>query len=336
MLYFLVAFVFSLLLSAGIRQGALRLNVVDRPDRVRKFHPQPVPLLGGVAIWLAFWGVLFYVLWFQPEQGIELLGDKLKAAFIASTILLVIGVVDEVRPYSARSRLLLSSLAVLVGVMLGLYPEKLTNPFGDWFTLLPVVGGLISFFWLLGMTYTTKILDGLDGLATGIVAIGALMIYLLTASPKFYQPNVGLVAIIFLGACLGFLVFNFYPAKIYLGESGGLFLGFTLGVLAVLGGGKFATALLVMAVPIFDLGRVICRRFKRGQSVFQADREHLFFQLLDRGWTKRQVVVALYLAAASFGALTLGLQSYQKLLALGLLALGMVAVAMWLQRTRTS
>ena len=134
------------------------------------------------------------------------------------------------------------------------------------------------------------------------------------------------MALVLAGTCLGFLLFNFHPAKIFLGESGSLFVGFMLGVLAVVGGGKLATALLVMAVPILDLARVMYVRHKRGQAIMQGDREHLHFKLLDRGWSERNVVILYYVVAAAFGTTTLFLQSYQKLLALGFLAIAMIAV----------
>ncbi len=326
MLYFFISLFFSICSTLLIRWLASYFNVVDFPDGERKRHQNPVPLLGGISIFVTFWIIIFGLLRWHQVNGIALLFPKLVAAFVGSVIVLLIGIADDLRPFSALGRLILTSLAILITTILGGGLEKITHPLGGFIQLSTIVGGVLVFFWLLGMTYTTKILDGLDGLATGVVAIGAFMIYFLTSTAQFYQPNVGLVALIFAGTCLGFLVFNFYPAKIFLGESGSLLIGFTLGILATLGGGKLATALLVMAVPILDVVRVVYVRFRRKQPIFQGDREHLHFQLLNLGMSERWVVLAYYVAAAAFGITTLFLQSYQKLIALLFLVIAMVAM----------
>ena len=324
--FFLLSFIISLVLTFLIRRIAVRYKVVDVPDGGRKRHSRAVPLLGGVAIFLAFWMTVGYVVFFHPIFGIERLSAKLLAAFVASVIIMMVGVLDDVRPFSAWWRLVFTGVATAMAIWLGITLEKITNPWGGFFALSLMVGNVVVWFWLMGIMYATKIVDGLDGLATGVVAIGAMMIYFLTQTAKFYQPNVGLLALVFAGACLGFLVFNFYPAKIFLGESGGLFIGFILGVLAVISGGKVATALLVVAVPVLDLARVIYQRVRHRKSMFQGDREHLHFQLLDYGFSERQVVIMYYIISAFFGATALFLQSTQKLVALLLLMLAMVVL----------
>lgn len=326
MLYFLIAFLLSVFLTLLVRKTALKLNVVDHPDAQRKLHKKPTPLLGGAAIFLSFWAVIIYLL-FNPIGGVDIIKNQLLLALVASIIILLVGIADDLRPFSARARLALVAVAVFIAVFPIAWLTKITNPFGSYIELGAVAGNIVVFFWLLGMTYTTKILDGLDGLATGIVAVGTLVIIFLTNTHKFYQPNVGLVAAVFLGACLGFLFFNFYPAKIFLGESGSLFIGFMLGVLAVAGGGKVATALLVMAIPILDLARVAYVRIKKKQSIFKGDREHLHFRLVDSGFSQRQAVLLLYGLAFFFGITTLFLQSLQKLYALLVLVILMAIIS---------
>lgn len=331
MLYFFAAFIISLILTWLVRQAALRLKVVDKPDKGRHLHLTSVPLLGGVAIFCSFWAVVIYLV-YHPILGVDILTKKLVVAFAVSFILLLIGLADEIRPFSAVARLALTAVAVFIAAFGGFGLGKITNPSGGFFELSLWVGNLLVFFWLLGMVYTTKILDGLDGLSAGICAIGALMIILITQTAKFYQPNVGLVATIFLGVCLGFLAFNFHPAKIFLGESGSLLVGFILGVLAVIGGGKLATALLVMAVPILDLGRVIFERIKNRQSVFKGDRRHLFYLLVDKGVSHPKAVVILYLISFLFGITTLILPSYQKLAVLTVLLFAMLILGFKLNK----
>lgn len=313
--YFIAAFLLSAVLTLLVRKIALKLNIVDHPDGQRHLHAKPTPLLGGVAIFLSFWAVILFLI-FNPVYGMEKIMDQLMMAFISGMIIFLIGIADDIRPLSAKFRLMFVAVAVLICAIFFPWLTKITNPFGGFLELTQTVGGILVFFWLMGTTYTVKILDGLDGLATGIVAIGAFIILLLTSVTKFYQPNVSLVAGIFLAVCLGFLVFNFYPAKIFLGESGSMFIGFMLGVLAIIGGGKLATALLVMAIPILDIIRVVYKRMRRGQPVFKGDREHLHFRLLDSGLSHRRAVLLLYFLAFLFGITTLFLQSIQKLYAL--------------------
>ena len=177
------------------------------------------------------------------------------------------------------------------------------------------------------MMYTTKLLDGLDGLVSGISAIGAIIIFLLTTMTKYYQPDTALLSLIFSACCIGFLIFNFNPAKIFLGEGGSLFTGFMLGVLSIISGGKIATALLIMGIPILDAAWVILRRIFEGKSPFKtADRKHLHFRLLDLGMNQKQTVIFMYFLSAGFGISTLFLQSKSKLIALGVLALVMLII----------
>ncbi len=309
-----------------VRKLALKLKVIDHPDEQRHLHKNPTPLLGGVAIFLSFWAIVLFLI-FNPVYGIERISNGLTAALISGIIILLVGIADDLRPLPAKVRLLFVVFAILfVAVHTAPWLTKITNPLGGYFALGKIVSGTLIFFWLMGTTYTVKILDGLDGLATGVAAIGAFIILLLASVTKFYQPNVALVAAVFLAACLGFLIFNFYPAKIFLGESGSMFIGFMLGVLAVISGGKIATALLVMAIPILDLARVAYVRIKRKQSVFTGDREHLHFRLLDAGFSHRQAVLFLYGLAFLFGISTLFLSSLYKLYALGGLLILMIVI----------
>ena len=331
--YFLVTFFLSALITLLVRKTALKLNVVDCPDEERHLHEKPTPLLGGVAIFLSFWAVVLFLI-FNPIYGLEKIKDQLLVALISGSIIMLIGIADDLRPLSAKIRLFGVMAAILICSIYVPWLAKITNPFGGYVDLVAMAGGVVVFLWLMGMTYTVKILDGLDGLATGVVAIGAFIILLLTSTTKFYQPNVALVAGIFLAACLGFLIFNFYPAKIFLGESGSMFLGFMLGVLAIIGGGKLATALLVMAIPILDIIRVVYKRIRRGQPVFKGDREHLHFRLVDSGFSHRQAVLLLYGLAFLFGMATLFLQSMQKLYALLVLVFLMVIISHYVGRKK--
>lgn len=324
---FIVTLAVSVIFTLIIKNIALSLKVIDLPDGARKIHQKPMPLLGGIAIFLAFWLVAGYFLFFYQIYGMELLAKKMIGVFLASLILVIMGAIDDKKQLSAKLRLIITIVAALLAIGWGLGLEKITNPLGGVLNLsfwpIKIGGGtfyllaeILIFIWLMGMMYTTKILDGLDGLSTGTAFIGAVVIFFLSNSVKYFQPNVAILSLIFAGSCLGFLLFNFYPAKIFLGEGGSLFIGLMLGVLAIISGGKVATALLVMAIPILDLGRVVYVRIKNKQSIFKGDREHLHFRLLDSGLSHRNTVLFLYFLAFLFGITTLFLQSAQKLYAL--------------------
>jgi UDP-N-acetylmuramyl pentapeptide phosphotransferase/UDP-N-acetylglucosamine-1-phosphate transferase len=180
---------------------------------------------------------------------------------------------------------------------------------------------------MMGMTYTTKLLDGLDGLAAGVSLIGGLVMFALSLTAKINQPVTATLAIIFVGALFGYLLYAFNPASIFLGEEGSTFLGFFLAVLSVLTGAKIATAVLVMGIPILDVAWAILRRLLRGRSPFSADREHLHFLLLDAGLSQRRAVLVYYTLAAVFGFFAVFLQSMGKLLALFLLLAVMIGLA---------
>ena len=344
MYFFLAAFGLSLVSTGLVRRVAKVLEIVDWPDGERKLHTQAVPLLGGVAIFVAFWSVVAYVVFLTHLFAPHIQPQQLWGIFIGSALLMIMGSWDDIRSLSPTTRLVVTALAALTVLISGVGLAQITNPFGGVWQLnfwtipvstwgsIAVVGDTLVFFWLLGMMYTTKILDGLDGLAAGITTIGLFVVYFLTLTKKFYQPDVGLLALIAAGAVLGFLCFNFHPAKIFLGEGGSLLIGFLLGILAVISGGKIATALLVMAVPVLDLARVIYVRWRDGRSVFQGDREHLHFRLRDAGFSERGAVLFLYAVALVFGVTTLFLQSKFKLITLGGLALAMVLFGIWLGR----
>jgi UDP-GlcNAc:undecaprenyl-phosphate GlcNAc-1-phosphate transferase len=323
---FLLAFTLALILSLALvpvlKYVATKYNIVDLPGAARKIHKTPIPLLGGTAIFIAFFAV------------IALFGKQLVAGdlnmwhwlgfFIGSLVLIVGGIIDDkynLKPYQQFIFPILAIISVLLG---GVEIAKLSNPFGGTMSIAWLSPVLI-FCWLLGMMYTTKLLDGVDGLVGGVSLIGVLVIFLFTLTSKYYQPDIALAAAVLAGAILGFLFYNFNPASIFLGEGGSLFLGFALGVLAIISGGKIAIALLVMGVPILDVAWTIFRRLLSGKNPFKsADKKHLHHRLLALGLSQKQTVFVFYILSATFGALALLLQSRGKLMALGLLVILML------------
>lgn len=325
--YWLI-FVITLVLSAGltipVRWLAKRLDIVDRPGSERKIHIFETPLLGGVAIFATFFIALYFV------RG-GLLSGNLEPRhwlgfFIGACFLMAGGFLDDKYNLKPGRQLVFPALAIVSVVAGGVSIEKISNPFGGLIYLGLWSAPLIA-AWLLGMMYTTKLLDGLDGLVTGVTAIGAAVIFLFTMTTRYYQPDIGLAALVLCGACLGFLVFNWHPASIFLGDGGSLFLGYALGVLAIISGGKIAIALLVLGIPILDVLWTILRRAAAGVNPFRfGDRKHLHFRLLDLGLGQRKTVLIFYVLSAAFGLSALFLQSIGKIYALALLLIIMLLI----------
>lgn len=326
--YYFIIFSFTFLLSVFFTaltiKLARKLIIIDRPDAERKLHEKETPLLGGLAVFFAF----FTVAYFAREK---LLAGNLElhhwlGVFIGACFLILGGILDDKYNLKPSRQVIFPVLAVLSVIVGGVEMEKITNPFGG-FIFLGFLSPLLISFWLMGMMYTTKLLDGVDGLVTGVTAIGAFIIFLFTMTAKYYQPDIGLAALILAASCLGFLIFNWYPAKIFLGEGGSLLLGFILGVLAIISGGKIAIALLVMGIPIMDVAWTIIRRLAAGKNPLRfADRKHLHFRLLDLGLTPRKTVLIYYGFSLFFGLSALFLQSRGKLVALGVLVVIMLSV----------
>jgi len=329
-IWLLAAFVISTCTTPLIAILAKRLGVVDAPTCKRKIHDTPRPLMGGLAIFIAFAAVTATVL----LAGDSLTGGEIAplhyvGVLIGGLILMVGGIFDDKYELSPKYAIIAPLLAVSGVILFGVEVDKLTNPFGGVIELAWWQSDIIVFIWLMVVMYTTKFLDGLDGLATGVSATGALMILLLSLTTAYYQPDVALLSAIVLGSFLGFLGWNIHPAKIFLGEGGSTLVGFLLGVLAVISGGKLATAMLALGVPILDLIWTIVRRFSEGgiKRVFQSDRRHLHHRLLDLGWSQNKIVAVYLLVATSFGTAALFLQSKEKLVALMVLVAIMIIVA---------
>ncbi|MDD5527827.1 MAG: MraY family glycosyltransferase [Patescibacteria group bacterium] len=316
-----LAIVFTLL---AMRLAA-RFNILDRPDAQRKFHDKPIPLLGGLAIFAAFFLTLFF---FRAELIVGVLTCRHWLWFFAGACFLMVGGFFDDKYDLKPSRQIIWPILAIACVIAGqIGIGKITNPLGGFLYIGAGASAIFTVIWLLAMMYTTKLLDGLDGLVAGISGIGGLVIFLFTIFPKYFQPDIALAAIIFAAACFGFLIFNWHPARIFLGEGGSLLLGYILGVLAIISGGKIAIALLVLGLPLLDFAWTILRRTIAGKNPFRAaDRAHLHYRLLGLGIGQRKTVLIFYGFSLLFGLSALFLQSRGKLLAIGLLFLIMVGL----------
>jgi len=267
----------------------------------RHVHARPIPCLGGLAIYAAFWcAALIMQVWTVQMSGL----------FLGSTILLLVGIWDDIRGMRPLVKLFwqISAAAVLIGFDFSM--NFISLPFMEnsivFHSLgLGAIGVILMLFWVVGLVNTVNVSDGLDGLAAGICFIVALLLF--WSANRIGQLPAANLTLALAGALLGFLFFNFPPARVFMGDSGSMFLGYIIGGISIMGLLKTATILglvfplLVLGMPVTDLTFAIIRRKLRGQSVATADRGHLHHRLLDAGLSQRAAVLSMYGISAFFG-----------------------------------
>lgn len=344
----LYGFFLSIILTYFVIKIAKKLNIVDVP-RDRHQHEKVTPLMGGLAIGLSL--LIIISLYFIFNNGIPggyIKDKRLIGLIIGVVILLIGGVLDDKFNLKPKYQILFPILAIIAVISSGVGVNYITNPFGGLiridqiqihlFTIFGIPAFLnlfadtLTFCWLLGTTYTTKFLDGVDGLVSGITAIGALVLGFLCLGDVVHQLDTAIICFIISGCYLGFLTFNFYPAKIFLGESGSTLAGFLLGTLAIIAGGKIAITLLILAVPILDTFIVILSRISNGSSPFIGDRRHLHFKLKKLGLNDRQITLILYVITIFFGGIGLMSQTKEKMISLSILSISSILMIIWVDR----
>jgi len=292
----------SCLVAVLVRKQAMRLGVVDVPKGGRKIHDHPIAMWGGLGIAISIViGVLSFLTVTPPLAGF--LGGIL--------ILLIGGMLDDKYDLKPELQVLFPIIAAIVVVATGTRIVSLTN-WSDGTALYLPWTALPTVIWMLVVTYATKFMDGIDGLVSGQTIIGCFLIATL-AMGRFFQPVVALLAVIVGGAYLGFLPFNFHPAKHFLGESGSTIAGFCLGFLSIVGSAKLATGLMALGLPLVDASLVITWRMMRGVSPFRGDKTHLHFKLFDAGLSQRQVVMVMWGLSLLCGLAALSLQTRGKI-----------------------
>lgn len=275
-----------------VRKLAFRVGAVDIPKDERRMHSKPIPTMGGLAIFVAFaFGIIAFV-----DMDSTFIG-----LLIGALMIIILGVFDDIYDLKPYIKLLWQVCAALIVCFSGVVIEKIT-----WFDQIIFFGNWaipITVLWIVAITNTINLIDGLDGLACGIVAISSfalLAVSLLSAG----NPAITVVAAVLAGACLGFLPYNLNPAKIFMGDAGAMFLGFVLSVISIQGFFKvnavvsFGIPFLVLGLPIVDTAFAIIRRLLKRQHPFRADRKHLHHRLIDMGLNQKQSVTLLYAISA--------------------------------------
>ena len=334
-LVFAVSLIVSAVVTPLARRLGLRLSLVDRPGG-RRQHAGAISRLGGIALYSGFTvAVLASVLspagWFPPRLDPKET-TRLVGLLVGTGLIFLFGLLDDRYQFSSWPQYLAQFLSCFIAIGAIIFIERVNSPFGGTQIVFPwPVVWLLTIFWFMGMMNTVNWLDGLDGLAAGVGAI--MSAFLAIHMIREGQLSVALLPIALLGATLGFLPFNFNPAKVFMGSGGSYFLGWALAALGIIGGAKVATVLLVMGLPILDVAWLIFYRWRRGGKVSAGGRDHLHYRLLDMGFTQRQIVLGYYAFCLVFGAAALGLENrLYKAAALLVLAVLAVAVLAWAGR----
>lgn len=332
-LVFLTAFLLSLILTPLSGRIATQVGVVARPGGRRK-HQGLIPKLGGIPLFVAFVVAGGLAYWLLPPPAGTNDAQLLQGVLLGSLVMFIGGLADDYWDLSPRFNFGVQFVAVAVAMFYEVFIERFTNPITGRETPLPLLLVFsLTLLWVVGLVNTINFLDGLDGLAAGVGAIAALMFA--WHGYRLGQTTIAAFPVALAGALLGFLGFNFWPARIFLGSAGAYFLGYALATLSILSPAKIATALLVMAVPIMDIAWQIADRLRRGQSPFQGDRGHLHFRLADSGLPTRQIVLGYYAVAVIFGFVAIFAPSGRiKLLILALLSLAILTFMAHLARQR--
>ena len=294
-----VAMLISFVATPWVKKLAYKVGAVDVPKDNRRMHDHPIPRMGGLAIFIGcVVSILLFADLIKPLQGI----------LLGSCLIVAVGVVDDAHPLGAGVKFILQIVAALIAVWHGVIIQTIANPFffGDnpyWnFGIWAVP---ITVIWIVAVTNSVNLIDGLDGLADGVSTIGAftmLIIALLMGDLEIAVITAALV-----GACVGFIPYNRNPAKIFMGDTGSTFLGFMLATVSVIGLFKFYAVIsfivpfIILGFPIFDTASAFTRRILKGQNPMKADRSHTHHKLIDMGMNQKQAVATLYLVAGILG-----------------------------------
>jgi len=338
-----IAAIISLAMTPVSIMIANRAGALDVPRDNRRMHKTPIPRLGGIAIFVSFCVSVLILrelinAGYISDQDIPTLLDKLQAILISGLLVFALGVADDVKGLRPRYKLLGQIGCAALAFALGIRIPAVTV-FGWHFANETGAGMFVSFIvtviWLVAITNMINLIDGQDGLAAGVVGIAALAIAY-SAYINGYPAAAFAMAVI-AGSALGFLPFNFYPAKVFMGDCGAMFLGFALASVAIISPAKGATVVaiiapvLVLGVPLFDIAFAMVRRVLRRQSIFEPDKDHLHHQLSRIGIGQRRAALMLYGISGVMGiaAILLSRELYLEAIGLFLIALLFIFVLIW-------
>lgn len=327
------SFALCFALTPAVKRFAERVGAIDVPREARRVHDHPIPRMGGLAIYLGF------------IAGILLFADitrQVRGILLGSVIIVACGAVDDVVSLRALHKLIIQIIAAAVAIYHGVVVEVFSNPniFSDNEALM--LGALaipVTVLWIVGITNSVNLIDGLDGLAVGVSAIASVTMF--AVALLVAEDNVAVLLAALMGACLGFLPYNRNPAKIFMGDTGALLLGYVLATVSVIGMFKFyavvtfVVPILALALPLFDTTFAFLRRMLHGQSPMRPDRGHLHHRLIDMGLSQKQAVAVLYCISALLGlvAVCLAADGYLRICLLVAASLVAVLAGIYIHKT---
>ena len=323
----LLAFGLAYFLTMAVRVLAFKVGAVDHPN-ARKVHSGVMPRMGGLAVFLAF--ALVTLLFREVTQQVW-------GLLAGALVILCAGIVDDIRELSPKAKLVAQIIAVLVIIPFGIQVHFITNPLNGEMIYLGLFSIPVTIFWVVAVTNAVNLIDGLDGLASGVSCIAVLTMATVTwvqfgASGK----ESIMLALTLAAALIGFLRHNFFPAKIFLGDTGSMFLGFALAVMAITGVTKSAAAvsviipLVILGVPLLDTFFAVIRRYNEHKPIFQPDKAHLHHRLMALGLSHKQTVLVIYgiSIVLGFSAIVLNIiSSSQAIIMLILLVVAVIYLA---------
>ncbi|VBB08923.1 Hypothetical protein LUCI_4206 [Lucifera butyrica] len=317
---YLVAFTIALavayFITPKVKYLAIKAGAMDAPD-ARKVHTKPIPRMGGLAIYAGF--VLAVLASMHVSR--EILG-----LLLGGTTILIVGIIDDMRQLPPKVKLLGQILAACVLILFNVRIDWLTNPFGD-MLYLDYFAIPLTILWVVGLTNTVNLIDGLDGLAAGVSTIASITILMVALQQDFW--SVAILTAALAGSALGFLQHNFNPAKIFMGDTGSMFLGYMLAAISVIGTVKSAATIalvvpiVALGLPIMDTAFAIIRRYMNGRPIFKPDKGHLHHRLLEMGLSQKQAVLLMYVISGCLGLSAIVLTEvnlgYASLIIMGLI-----------------
>ncbi len=324
LLSFVSAFVLAFALTPAVKRLAVKIGAIDVPKDNRRMHKEAIPLIGGLAIFLGF---LFSTLVYVP------LAPEIIGMIMGAVIMVVLGIFDDKYDLDAKLKLAVQIAAAAVPVCMGVRIERIILPFlesnGFEFGWLSYP---VTILWIVALTNAVNLIDGLDGLAAGVSAIASLSVFCVALMQGEYV--IALLTAALVGACFGFLPYNFSPASIFMGDTGSTFLGFVMATISVMGLFKihaiisFAVPFIAFGIPIFDTSFAILRRLREHRPIMSPDRGHLHHRLVDMGFTQKQAVLIIYAICIILGAVAV-LSFKSKKLALVVALVGIVGAVVF-------
>lgn len=300
---FVIALVVTYIFTPIVKKFAFRVGAVDKPD-ARKVHKGAIPRLGGLAIYIGYIvGVILAATMFDNWEA----NRYIVGLLLGSTVLIGVGIWDDIKQIEPKTKLMGQIIAALILTFFGIRVGFITNPWGHLVYLDTWISIPLTVFWIIGFTNIVNLIDGLDGLAAGISLIACAAIF--TVTVQIGQVELACLILALAGAACGFLRYNFNPAKIFMGDTGSMLLGYTMAAISVISAAKTAATIalvvpvIVLGLPILDTTFAIVRRYLNGKPIFKPDKGHVHHRLLALGLSQKQAVLMMYAITAILGCL---------------------------------